>query len=157
MKNLNKVFNQICWLTESGVYSCNDMIEIFNKKLNYTDSLLEKTIQSFFRSFAEEQLACLQIKQLPFDYVIYPLVNPHTYANFLNRSVNNYRGVRPKVSQKVRFTVWDGNNAPEHLSDWTGEIIRKQHNGVFIEYIIRRDIDNETIKLARGYIREVVR
>jgi hypothetical protein len=157
LKNLNKVFKQICWLTESGVHSCTEMTRIFNERLNYTDILLEKTIQSFFRSFAEEQLACLQIKHLPFDYVIYPIVNPHKYANFLNQSVNNYKGIRPNVSQRVRFTVWDGNNAPEHLSDWIGEIIRKQHNGIFIEYIIRRYIDNETIKLARGFIREVIR
>lgn len=151
-----KKFQQICWYAESGIHSSNSMIHAFQSQWSYYDSILEQTIQSLFRAFAEERMACLQILELPFDYVIYPIVEPHFIAHFLKRSINNYTGVLPKEKQRVRFTVWDGNNAPSQLEEWTGEVLRKIHNRSFVEYIIKRDYDYETIKLARGYIREVV-
>lgn len=146
----------ICWFAESGIHSSNELTDVIKKKLGIHTPYLDAVVQSMFKSFAENRLVCLQIKHLPYDHIIYPIVEPHRLSWFLKLPVTDRGGIKPKIGQKVKFTLWQGNNAPSNLNEWTCDVLSKQRNGSMTEYIVQRHLDNRMIKLTRGFMREYV-
>ncbi|AOZ94917.1 hypothetical protein [Paenibacillus crassostreae] len=146
----------ICWFVESGVYSSEEMMKTLKSKLDVDDTHVQSIVQFMFYSFAKSRFACLEIKSDPLDYVLYPMVEPHMFAHYLKTSYTDRRGIRIKIGQKVKFSVWDGDNAPEHLDFWTGEVLETRHDQGFVEYIIQRDLDHQMVRDRRGFIREVI-
>lgn len=153
MKEWGKIHRYICWLAESGIYVSGDVARTIESKLSYSAEDMHATVKRIFLDLGEVHFACVQLLEGGRDdYVITPIVNPHCFAGLMDMPVGNRKGPRPGVGEIVSFTVWDGNNAPADLADWTGTIIERRHNGLFNEFIIVRDADQQKIKLPRKYI-----
>lgn len=153
IEDWKKINQYTCWFAENEMHVSGDIARAIESKFSYSAESIHDSIKRMFLGFAEVHFGCVQLLEgQQDDYVITPIVDPHAFAGYLQMPVANLKGPRPGIGEAVTFAVWDGNNAPADLGDWTGTIIERRHNGFFTEYIIVRNADQQKIKLARKYI-----
>jgi hypothetical protein len=153
MDEWRKIHKSICWFAESGIYKSSDLVSAIETKLDFKHHNLHDIVKIFFLGFAERKLASVQLlESLQRDYIIIPTVDPHHFARYLEINGDDRKGIKPEIGETIQFNVWDGNNAPAELSQWSGIITDKVSNGILMEYIILRNEDKEKIKLPRKYI-----
>lgn len=111
-------------------------------------------IYDIWRSYAAQRVVYLELQEDNFR--IHPAIHPHflVHLSIFRDSKGSRPGVHAAaVGKRVLFNVWDGSNAPTDLRKWTGIVTRKiRRSGNPIEYIVKRDVDGELIKLTRDYL-----
>ncbi|WCF11459.1 hypothetical protein NDS46_31370 (plasmid) [Paenibacillus thiaminolyticus] len=110
-------------------------------------------IYDIWRIFASKRVVYLELTEENFR--IRPVVNPHLLVHICkSKSPVSCPGVHgATIGKQLRFNVWDGRNAPVDLYGWTGIVKHKlTPPGGPVEYVIKRDVDGELIKLTRDYL-----
>lgn len=164
---IDEICQQIYWYSES-MHSARQMMRfiIESGKAGEYEELetigrykgqpkLMTLIFYIFRFYAEARIAHLQLTE-DHDCLLTPVVHPHLLVNHCySRKPVFMQGIRStKIGAQLGFTVWDGDNAPLNLKEWTGTVVRKQpmFTGGPIEYILKRDADGQFIKLSRDFL-----
>lgn len=68
-----------------------------------------------------------------------------------------HKGFRIQVGQTVNMSLWHGDNAPEQLDDWTGQVLERRKDDLLVEYVIQRTWDAQKVLASRDYILNVLR
>lgn len=109
-------------------------------------------IYDIWRIFASKRVVFLELSDDNFR--IRPIIYPHLLVHICN-AVSSYRpsAHAAAVGKRIGFNVWDGSNAPHDLREWAGIVLKKnKQSGKPVEYIVKRDVDGELIKLSREYL-----
>lgn len=137
----------------NGIVDSNAIAKRLIENHGYADpenpNMTYKIVEEIFSScLAQSGAGFINKRKNPHNYFFIPATSPDKIAA---RDYQPKPKIKPKVVKRVRFTYWDGDNAPE-VSNWTGEIIRKWNEGSIIKFEIKRDYDGNIIILTYPYI-----
>ncbi|MFC5402354.1 hypothetical protein [Cohnella soli] len=164
---IGDVLQQIYWFSES-IHSARKMARFIVERGGLGEYAEPETsgryqgqpkvmtlISYVFQCYAESRIAHLQLTD-DHDCLLTPVIHPHVLVNHCkSRNPVKFLGIRAaKAGERFGFTIWDGDGAPSNVRDWTGTVMRKQsmYSGGPIEYILKRDIDGQLIKLQKDFL-----
>lgn len=113
---------------------------------------LVKIVNELFLGLTRARFSCVHVEESTSVMRLYPVMEIPDFKEFMFRPINDRLGPKPKVSERVRLSLWHGDNAPEFLDNWTGTIIERSIEKTLIEYVINRDADQQLVKTGREFI-----
>ncbi|TVX85637.1 hypothetical protein [Paenibacillus agilis] len=171
MSDLRYLMHSIFWCSES-IYNCEELANFLIRngvagqyaeisKIPSTQRycvgkpMIFTLIYDTWRLLAKHRAVCLELRHN--NFYIHPIIYPHLLINFFHSksilSSSTPTMHAAAVGKQLRFNIWEGNNAPTSMHNWTGTVLSKvKRSNNPIEYIIRREHDDEIIKLTRDYL-----